>query len=208
MGWNTVGAVVVVLGMAPAAALGQTVTVRTYNHYGVAPDDLAAARPHVESIFAAAGIQVNWIDCWYRDAEVAGSAGRCRQAVKANEVVLRLQAANVVPGKRYVSMGFALVNVADGMPFLATVFADLVHSVSRDAHVDFRLLLGRAIAHEIGHLLLDNNRHPDRGLMRAGWSTVELRQNAEQDWTFGASEVAVLHTAAAVRTSTASRNGN
>ena len=59
------------------------------------------------------------------------------EPLKANEVILRLQAANPLPGTRYVSMGFALVNIAEGVPFLATVFADLVRTMSRDAHLDF-----------------------------------------------------------------------
>jgi hypothetical protein len=200
MAWKAVGALVMVLAI-PSVGAGQTVTVRTYNNFGVTPEDLAAARPHVESVFKDAGVTVAWVDCWFRDKEVAESAERCAQPLKANEIILRLQAASPLPGKRYVSMGFALVNIAEGTPFLATVYADLVRSVSRDAHLDYRLLLGRAIAHEIGHLLLDNNQHAQSGLMRAGWSNAELRQNAGSDWTFAADEIAVIRTAASTRSS-------
>jgi hypothetical protein len=199
MAWKAVGALAVMVVAAPVAGAAQTVTIRTYNNFGVAPEDLAAARPHVESVFQEAGVSVAWVDCWFRDKEVAQSSERCAQPLKADEVILRLQAANPLPGKRYVSMGFALVNVAEGTPFLATVYADLVRSVARDAHLDYRLLLGRAIAHEIGHLLLDNNQHAQRGLMRAGWSNAELRQNAGSDWTFAANEITIIHTAARLR---------
>ncbi len=199
MGWKAIGALVAILCTAPAASMAQTVTVRTYNSYGVSGDDLTAARPFVDAVFARAGIELSWIDCWNRDQEVPEAAPRCRQALKASEVILRLQAANPLPGKRYVSMGFALVNITEGVPFLATVFADLVRAVSRDAHLDFPLLLGRAIAHEIGHLLLDTNRHADHGLMRAGWSHVELRENADTDWAFRADEIAIIRAAAAMR---------
>jgi hypothetical protein len=96
-------------------------------------------------------------------------------------------------------MGFALVNIAQGVPFLATVCADLVRTVSREAHLDYQLLLGRAIAHEIGHLLLDTNRHADSGLMRAGWSNAELRGNARDDWSFGSGEIEVIRSAAVMR---------
>ena len=197
-----------ILMSVPVTSNAQTVAIRTYNNYGISAADLAAARPHVEAVFARTGIEVSWIDCWYRDQEVAGAAAVCRQPLKANELILRLQGASPLPGKRFVSMGFALVNTPEGVPFLATVFADLVRSVSRDAHLDFSLLLGRAIAHEIGHLLLDDNRHAERGLMRGGWSHVELRQNAESDWTFAADEASVIRTAAALRTSAALRAGN
>ncbi len=192
MGWKATGVLVAMTWAAPAVVTAQTVTVRTYNNFGVSADDLAAARPHVEMVFNEAGIAVTWVDCWYRDKEVSESATLCRQPLKANEVILRLQAANPLPGKRYVSMGFALVNLPEGVPFLATVYADLVRTVARDAHLDFSRLLGRAIAHELGHLLLDTNRHADNGLMRAGWSNAELRENAKADWAFRADEIAVI----------------
>ena len=199
MGWKAVGALAAIICAAPATGMAQTVTIRTYNNFGVSAEDLAAARPHVEAVFTNAGVVVSWVDCWYRDKEVAEAAEHCRQPLKADEVILRLQAANLLPGRRYVSMGFALVNIAEGVPFLATVFADLVRSVSRDAHLDYRLLLGRAIAHEIGHLLLDTNRHADAGLMRAGWSATELRANSATDWTFAANEANIIRAAAMMR---------
>jgi hypothetical protein len=198
MEWRAVGALGILLMTMPSLSNAQIV-VRTYNNYGIQADDLAAARIHVETAFKAAAIGLSWVHCWERDTEVADNSVVCRQPLKANEVILRLQSANGRPGQRYVSMGFALVNIADGVPFLATVFADLVRSVSRDAELDFQLLLGRAIAHEIGHLLLDTNRHADTGLMRAGWSHAELRGNADADWAFGLSEVDTIRAAAAMR---------
>ena len=198
MEWKAVGALSVMFLTAPATSEAQ-ITVKTYNNFGVSADDLAAARPHVETVFEEAGIDVTWVDCWYRDKEVSETATLCRQPLKANEVVLRLQATTPLPGKRHVSMGFALVNVPEGVPFLATVYADLVRTVARDAHLDLGRLLGRAIAHELGHLLLDTNRHADNGLMRAGWSNAELRDNAKADWAFRADEIAVIRTASAMR---------
>ena len=200
MNWRAFGAVAAMVLAAPLVGQAQTaLTVRTYNNFGVSPEDLSAARPHVEAVFHDAGIELSWVDCWYRDKEIAGTSAHCSEPLKANEVILRLQAANPLPGKRYVSRGFALVNIADGLPFLATVYADLVRTVSRDAHLDFQLLLGRAIAHEIGHLLLDTNRHAESGLMRAGWSNAELRQNAQRDWSFRSGEIEVIRSAAVTR---------
>jgi len=208
MDLRAVGTLAAVIWAAPMMATAQTVTIRTYNNYGIAPEDLAAARPHVEAAFRQAGISVSWLDCWHRDKEVAEASARCRQPLDAHEVILRLQAASPLPGRRHVSMGFALVNIGEGEPFLATVFADLVRSVARDAHLDFPILLGRAIAHEIGHLLLDTNRHGDSGLMRAGWSHAELRRNAERDWALRADEAVTIRAAATLRNSKAVRAGN
>ncbi len=184
----------------PATIHPAPLVIRTYNNYGVRPDDLRTARMHVDDIFNDAGIEVSWLDCWYRDNEPANSPAQCRRPLGANELTLRLQAPSPGSGKGYVSMGFSLVNLGQGAPFLATVFVDRVASISVTAAVDFRLLLGRAIAHEIGHLLLDTSRHADHGLMRAGWSRAELQRNSAPDWAFRESEIATMQRAATNRT--------
>ena len=62
-----------------------------------------------------------------------------------------------------------------------------------------RELLGRAIAHEIGHLLLDTNQHASTGLMRATWSRSELRRDKPADWHFLGDEADTMRTALATR---------
>ena len=84
---------------------------------------------------------------------------------------------------------------ADALPFLATVFADLAEGIARRAGVSSRPVLGRAIAHEIGHLLLNENDHAKEGLMRAGWSQVELRKNSGAAWEFRAEEAETMRAA-------------
>ena len=53
-------------------------------------------------------------------------------------------------------------------------------------------LLGRAIAHEIGHLLLGSAEHPRSGLMRALWSHDELRGLKPAHWGFSTREAAQM----------------
>ena len=205
MGWKTVGAMVLVFlagrGTTEAQGLSPApLQIRTYNNYGVPADDLLTARAQVDEIFRIVGVDLTWLDCWHRDIEPANAPAQCRQPLGAQEVTLRLQAPSTPGNKRYVSMGFSLVNLEAGVPFLATVFVDLVASISRGAGVDFRLLLGRAIAHELGHLLLNSNGHADRGLMRAGWSQADIRKNNETDWQFLQEEIATIRTAVTART--------
>ena len=195
MAWNPGGIVVALVVMMPTLSMAQGVTVRAYNNYGVAGHDLAIARSHAIAILKDAGINVEWLDCWYRDKEPADAPAACRRPSGAADLTLRLHSMNAVQGQRFVSMGFSFVNVAEGLPVLATVFVDLVDTVAKGANVDFRLVLGRAIAHEIGHLLLDTSRHPAEGLMRADWSRAELRQNKAGDWLFRAEEAETMQTA-------------
>jgi hypothetical protein len=58
--------------------------------------------------------------------------------------------------------------------------------------MDARLLLGYAIAHELGHLLLASNTHNTRGLMRPIWRDDELRSKRSADWNFTPQEVAAI----------------
>lgn len=208
MCWKTVGqaaALVLVIPMTVAARNvtrdehRPALTVRMFNSYGASSEDLWAAQGHVHAILGDAGIEVLWMDCWPKDAEAAGAPAECLQPLGENEVALRLLGTIAAPDKRFVSMGFALVKLRERPPYLATVFVDLVALVARGANIGFRALLGRAIAHEIGHLLLNTNSHADQGLMRAVWSRAELRQNEPADWVFRQDEAATLRNAAANR---------
>jgi hypothetical protein len=73
------------------------------------------------------------------------------------------------------------------VPHLSTIYSDQVASVAHRAGVDPTGLLGRAIAHEIGHV------------MREIWSQSELRRNNPQDWTFQESEARIMRAAVSSR---------
>jgi hypothetical protein len=67
---------------------------------------------------------------------------------------------------------------------MATIFDEQVQTVAGRANVDRSELLGRALAHELGHLLLRVTGHSRTGLMRAVWTDTELEQNRPEDWIF------------------------
>ena len=113
--------------------------------------------------------------------------------------MLRLQKTAGSDRSKFVSMGFSLVGTPGAAPFLATVYVDRVASVARGAGIDARRVLGLAIAHEIGHVLLDSNSHAASGLMRADWSRIELRRTDRAAWAFLEAEVAYLRSSAEER---------
>jgi hypothetical protein len=90
------------------------------------------------------------------------------------------------------SLGFSTIDTRKRAGTLATIFADRVEALAGEARVDSSSLLGRVIAHEIGHLLLGTTRHNRHGLMRALWLTTELRRDAPIDWMFSAEEGASM----------------
>ncbi len=68
--------------------------------------------------------------------------------------------------------------MADGRPGrLAYVFYHRIRDfvVTHTIPEQEALLLGLAIAHEVGHLLLPDNSHSRRGIMRARWDRQDLR---------------------------------
>jgi hypothetical protein len=175
--------------------------VRTYSNGTVARPDLRTARDFAESIFTDAGITVSWVDCDDTLQKPVDGVVRCNQPI-GTAVVLQIRRNGLVDGNRYSSLGYSLVGrQTDGAPpVFSTVFADRVASTARSASVDARRLLGYAIAHEIGHLLLDDPCHPDAGLMRATWSRIELQRNRTTDWRFARAEAEVMRSAVTART--------
>ena len=182
MGWQAVG-------------LAATIFIRSYNNFGVPAADLAAAREHAQAILQEAGLNVVWTDCWVGDRRQAPGAPRCQEPV-GGDIVLRLQKTGDADRSKFVSMGFSLVGIAGAAPFLATVYVDRVESVARGAGIDARRVLGLAIAHEIGHVLLNSNSHAPSGLMRADWSRTELRRKDAAAWQFLDGEAAHVRSAA------------
>ena len=60
----------------------------------------------------------------------------------------------------------------------ATVFRDRVLALAQSGRYPEAVLLGHAIAHELGHLLLNSSTHARYGLMAARWRDTELDRAA------------------------------
>jgi hypothetical protein len=79
-------------------------------------------------------------------------------------------------------LGHSLINSQTGAGELATVFVDRTRRLAGELGIDHLVLLGRTIAHELGHLLLGTSAHSTK-LMRAVWSYKELVGTDHDDWT-------------------------
>jgi hypothetical protein len=172
------GVLVLAVGILGAAgvslhAAGTSIVVRTYTEAASA-GDIRTARRTASAILERAGIQVVWLEC--DPPADPTDADACTQPLRWNELVVRIVSAGTVDGRTGVdTLGCAVVDVEAGVGSLATVYADRVRVMARRADVDDAELLGRAMAHEVGHLLLGTNGHAAHGVMRASWSGVDLR---------------------------------
>ena len=88
---------------------------------------------------------------------------------------------------------------------LATIYLEPAERLAREARVTTGTVLARAMAHELGHLLLGTNTHSPRGLMRPVWTAEELTRNEPRDWTIPRAEGKKMSDALASRSG--SRNG-
>jgi len=87
-----------------------------------------------------------------------------------------------------MALGFSRVT-PDGGSY-ANVQMDLVEEVAwQRQRVSAGQVLGHAVAHEIGHMLMGSNSHSPRGLMRAAWKDNELLDMAARHLLFSRQEV-------------------
>lgn len=173
-------------GARPEAA----VTIRTYNYAFVPDEQLAAAKSEAQHIFRRARISLEWIEC-----RISGAArgSSCTEPLLAGrDLMLRLMERAPVHGERFVALGESLLDREQRSGVLMTIDVSPVRTVAGRASAAMPTLLGRAIAHEIGHLLLGSADHPRLGLMRAQWSGDELRGAKPAHWGFSPREAAQM----------------
>ena len=166
-----------------------TVAIRSYNYAAVSAEHFASARSEAAHIFGRAGISLEWIEC-----RVPGSEGAsCTEPLLAGrDLMLRLVDRTPARGDRIVALGESMLDREQRGGVLMTIDVFPVRTVAGRSFTAIPTLLGRAIAHEIGHLLLGSADHPRSGLMRALWSHDELRGVKPAEWGFSEHEGAQM----------------
>ena len=189
---RTAGAVTFIsalLATSPAIAGDSRVVVRVYDMATTDARARTAALQTAGLAMASADVRVDWRDCTR-----GGTAHPCRGARHAGELVVRIVPTSA-PGDG-AELGFAAIDASGRAAVIATVYYDVVRRVATRTGLDASALLGRAIAHEIGHLLLRAPGHGRRGLMRPLWTDDELAHDRPGDWTFSEEESRQLRSAA------------
>jgi hypothetical protein len=190
-------ALMIVAASATSRAESPRVDVRIYDTGNSTPERRAAAIRTAAAIVAEAGIAVEWHDCTDN-----GRRPECRISRRAGNLIVRIMPASVAgsgtrgtalaahsdSSDRDLRLGLAIIDPDTHAGEMATLFHEQVLTVAQRAGVESSELLGRALAHEIGHLLLGVTGHSTTGLMRAVWTDAELTQNRREDWLFAASD--------------------
>ena len=153
----------------PAPAPTYTLTVALFNDAHVPPTVLAGAQETASYIFAKSGIDIRWMLCGRKD-ESPEERNACSQPEFPDHLDMRV--VNGCPHLASSVFGISYLS-PEGIGTQADVFYARVASF-RQSPAELSTLLGYAMAHELGHLLLGSNSHSPTGLMRADWRTKEL----------------------------------
>ena len=172
------------------AAVMLILVVRTYNLLNVPTRELDVARHVSRNILQRAGIETIWIDCPGATSSPV-TLRTCTDTLQSDEVMLRILRA---PGRQSEgaatdALGDSYIDIAEERGSLATVYVDRIAAMAGASSLDLGTLLGRVMAHEIGHLLLGSTAHQPQGIMRATWSPSLLQRRFARDWQFSRDEV-------------------
>jgi len=156
------------------------ITVRMYDYVHAPRQVLNRAEQEASAIFGKAGIEVEWIDCPLTEAQIPRYPA-CAEPLGPTELVLRLLPESMARHleHRDMRLGLALLSPDGEYSYVASVFWDHIGEAVHGRDLSLYQLLGHAVAHEIGHLLLGSVSHGRTGLMSADWGAEELKTMAQ-----------------------------
>jgi len=164
-----------VLGFARPALAGpkqaNTISVLVYNYAEVPHPILATAEREAFRILGAAGVRVVWLDC-LKEFLTSESEEVCQGGWSEETPGVRLLSGHITSMYEDREFGFAAI------PVLATVnYKRIANWYGRDDARDvLAVMLGCAMAHELGHLLLRDPGHSTTGIMQPQWGAEQVRQ--------------------------------
>ena len=178
--------------MSAAITAWTQVVARVYDTTGLSDSARRRAMTTAGAAMVTASVEVAWVDC-------SEPSAPCQTGPAPRDLVVRLVRGRSGADGQRVALGDALVDSGERTGLLATLYVDRVQRVAATLGTDEDVLLGRAIAHELGHLLIGTSTHARFGLMRGKWTNDELRRDRGADWRFSARDAVLISAKREVR---------
>jgi len=179
------------LGHAAAAASSETspaITIHVRNYAGVAPKILTEAEEVATGIFRKAGMETRWADIVLTtENDRENSADHPASTLAGIQLSILPREMSDRSGLPDNVMGLAPGTGPDrSMVYVFDSKVDILYwsmlSAYSSGHLDRQVskaqILGHAIAHELGHLLLNQQVHSEHGIMRGEWGFEDWRDAA------------------------------
>jgi hypothetical protein len=168
------------------------IDVHIYNYSAVSNETLARGEHVAEEIFHPAGIKIVWLDCPVTRQDAARNRTCSLPGARPKlelHVLTDSMSDSVGTGKD--TFGSAVVPGNPAFAVVAYVYAGRAHRLAERR--EFDVILGRVIAHELGHLLLGNNSHSSVGIMKARWTPRDLDPASAASISFLPIEARKIH---------------
>lgn len=191
----------------PAATASQTglaITIHVRNYAGLEPQTLALAEHTASEILQKAGVETGWVEI-----PLPSQASRSIPSEHPPFTLADIQLTicpdfmsdrfnlpgNVMGLTPGTGRNRGVIYVFDGK---AAAMSLMTLAANSRGEIPWFIprgrMLGHAIAHELGHLLLNQPGHSDRGLMRGEWGLPEMRDAAFGELLFTPQEAKVIQT--------------
>jgi hypothetical protein len=171
---------------------GPKLTLRVYDLAGIRESDLAEALIQTTRVFRAAAIELSWTagDPVAPEAHLLDFSMPTAKLAAPPQVIVARIINKWNPALPPGTMGWSLPAAQAGAHI--TIFWDEIRRRQAEVGSSVPCLLGYALAHELGHVLLGSSAHAPRGLMRAEWGRAELDRIQHGALKFSESEAAML----------------
>jgi hypothetical protein len=143
-----------------------SMTVRVYNYAGISVTEFNLARSVASNIFRESGVEITWYDCG--PSANADADPYCSASTGLTTFNLRIcnDCTAFLKTPEHEVRGFVTGETA-------TVSSTWTTELPTTNYVSSELILGRVIAHELGHILLGPGHSP-AGIMKACWTANDL----------------------------------
>ena len=184
-------------------------TVHIDNYAGVDSSTLAEAENFATAIFRKSGVETRWVTALGPSGEmleyISGSESikltnlhlSILSRVMSDRLGLPDKVTGLAPGnganRQHIYVFYSKVEALAQNP------ANQIIAGFRYFQVTKALVLGHAIAHEIGHILLNLDIHTPTGIMRGNWTMNDLLDAASGRLVFSAQQAEVIQTEVARR---------
>ncbi|HEY2822220.1 MAG TPA: retropepsin-like aspartic protease [Candidatus Acidoferrum sp.] len=157
-----------------SARPSNAIDILVYNYARVPAPVLSAAEREAGKILGVTSSELSWVDC----APASTTNERCHVGWTKQSPGLRF----IAGFNKYQYREFGHADV----PVLATIYYERVARRVHEENADSELgtVLGALVAHELGHLFLEDFKHSTVGVMEPSWGKAQFRSVLNGNLTF------------------------